>query len=191
MLKDTLLGVVAGAAGTVALNVATYVDMAARGRSSSSAPSKMVEKVADMTGLSLSAQGNGSQSETAQNRESGLGALLGYVNGLGVGIAYGMLRSQLDEIPVPLAGVAVGLLAMAASDVPLVALKVSNPKKWGVSGWAADVIPHLIYGLVTVSTFEALSNASTCEEFFRSPVDNPLRATAFPLTSFHQMFRNW
>ncbi len=163
MLKDTLLGLVAGAAGTVALNVATYVDMAARGRSSSSAPSKMVEIVANKTGLPLSAQGKGSQDQTAQNRESGLGALLGYVNGLGVGVAYGLLRSQLDELPLPLAGIGVGLLAMAASDIPLVALKVSNPKTWGVSGWAADVIPHLIYGLVTVSTFEALSNASKCE----------------------------
>lgn len=163
MLKDTLLGVVAGAAGTVALNVATYVDMAARGRSSSNAPSKLVEIVANKAGLSLSAQGKGSQDETAQNRESGLGALLGYVNGLGMGVAYGLLRSQVDELPLPLAGIGVGLLAMAASDVPLVALKVSNPKTWGVSGWAADVIPHLIYGLVTVSTFEALANASECE----------------------------
>ncbi len=163
MLKDTLLGVVAGAAGTVALNVATYVDMAARGRSSSSAPSKMVEIVANKAGLSLSAQSKGSQDETTQNRESGLGALLGYVNGLGVGVAYGLLRSQLDELPLPLAGIGVGLLAMAASDVPLVALKVSDPKTWGVSGWAADLIPHIIYGLVTVATFEALSNASECE----------------------------
>ncbi len=163
MLKDTLLGVVAGAAGTVVLNVATYVDMAARGRSSSSAPSKMVEIVANKAGLSLSAHGKGSQDETAQNRESGLGALLGYVNGLGVGVVYGLLRSQLDELPLPLAGIGVGLLAMAASDVPLVALKVSDPKTWGVSGWAADLIPHIIYGLVTVATFEALSNASECE----------------------------
>ena len=156
MLKDTLLGVVAGAAGTVALNVATYVDMAARGRSSSSAPSKMVEIVANKAGLPLSAQGKGSQDETAQNRESGLGALLGYVNGLGMGVAYGLLRSQLDELPLPLAGIGVGLLAMAASDVPLVALKVSNPKTWGISGWAADVIPHLIYGLVTVADIRSV-----------------------------------
>ena len=163
MLKDTMPGVVAGAAGTVALNVATYVDMAVRGRSSSSAPSKMVEIIANKAGLPLSAQGKGSQDETAQNRESGLGALLGYVNGLGMGVAYGLLRSKLDELPLPLAGIGVGLLAMAASDVPLVALKVSNPKTWGVSGWAADIIPHLIYGFVTVSTYEALSNASECE----------------------------
>jgi hypothetical protein len=47
---------------------------------------------------------------------------------------------------------------MPASDVPLIALRVSDPKTWGVSGWLADVIPHLIYGLVTVTTYEVLRN---------------------------------
>ncbi len=68
-----------------------------------------------------------------------------------------MLRSQLDEIPIPLAAILVGLTAMAASDVPLVALRVSNPKTWGISGWLADAIPHLVYGIVTVATYEAIS----------------------------------
>ncbi len=47
---------------------------------------------------------------------------------------------------------------MAASDVPLVMLKASDPKTWGVSGWLSDLIPHLIYGFVTVATYETLSN---------------------------------
>jgi hypothetical protein len=63
-----------------------------------------------------------------------MGALLGYVNGLGMGAAYGLLRSQLDDVPIPLASTAVGLAAMAASDIPLAALGVSNPQTWGVSG---------------------------------------------------------
>ncbi len=158
MLRDTLCGLVAGAAGTVALNVATYADMAIRGRASSGAPSKMVSIVADKAGIALSPKGVGVNDETAQNRESGLGALLGYVNGLGTGVMYGLLRSQLDDdtVSTPLASVVVGLAAMAASDVPIVALGVDNPKTWGVSGWASDLIPHLIYGLVTVATYEAL-----------------------------------
>ena len=109
-------------------------------------------------GFSLSSQGGDAQGQTAQNRESGLGALLGYVNGLGTGVAYGLLRSQLDEVPIPLAALGVGLTALAASDVPLIALRVSNPKTWGVSSWIADAIPHLIYGLVTVITYETLRN---------------------------------
>ena len=156
MFREALVGIVAGAVGTAALNVATYADMAIRARPSSSAPSKMVSILADKAGLSLSSQGKGTQDEEAQNRESGLGALLGYVNGLGTGIAYGLVRSQLDDVSIPLASTVVGLTAMAASDTPLVALKVSDPRTWGISGWMADAIPHLIYGLVTVAAYELL-----------------------------------
>ena len=118
----------------------------------------MVSTVANKAGVALSPQGVGVEDETAKNRESGLGALLGYMNGIGVGAVYGLLRSQLDDMSIPLASVGVGLAAMAASDVPLITLKVSNPKSWGVSGWAADAIPDLIYGLVTVAVHEALMN---------------------------------
>jgi len=153
-----LIGAVAGAVGTVALDVTTYADIAIRGRSSSGAPSQMISILAKTVGLPLSSQGVGSEDETAQNRESGLGALLGYMNGLGVGVAYGLLRSGRDDIPIPVAGIGVGLAAMAASDIPLIALRVSNPKTWGFSGWAADAIPHLVYGLVTAIVYEALTN---------------------------------
>lgn len=142
----------------MSLDLATYADMAIRGRSSSNGPSRMVATVARKLHLPLSTQGTGVEDQAAQNRESGLGALLGYVNGLGTGLAYGLLRSQLDDVSLPVAGAVVGLAAMAASDVPLVALKVSNPKTWGFSGWLSDLVPHLIYGLVTVATFEALSD---------------------------------
>ena len=158
MLSGALIGAVAGAVGTVALDVTTYADIAIRGRSSSSAPSQMVSILAKAVGLPLSSQGVGSEDQTAQNRESGLGALLGYVNGLGVGVAYGLLRSRQDDIPIPVAGIGVGMAAMAASDIPLIALRVSNPKTWGFSGWAADAIPHLVYGLVTAIVYEALTN---------------------------------
>ena len=157
MLGATLRGVVAGAVGTVALNLATYADMAIRGRSSSSAPSQMIDKVTKQIHLPLSSQGVGAQDKTAQNRESGLGALLGYVNGLGTGVVYGLVRSQFDEVPALLAAPLVGLTAMAASDVPLVSLRVTNPKTWGLSGWLSDAIPHLIYGIVTVATYEAIA----------------------------------
>ena len=157
MLKSALRGLVAGAAGTVALDIATYLDMAIRGRSSSNAPSRMIDTIAEKIHLPLSSQGAGSQDQGAQNRESGLGALLGYVNGLGTGAIYGLIRSQFDEVPLPLAAAAVGLGAMAASDVPIVALHVSDPKTWGLSGWLSDAIPHLVYGIVTVATYQALS----------------------------------
>lgn len=158
MLRQALKGLLAGAAGTVALDIASYADMALRGRSSSNAPSKMVSTMANKLHLPLSPQGVGVEGQTAQNRESGLGALLGYINGLGTGVVYGLLRPQCKEAPLPLTGTLIGLTAMTASDVPLVMLKASNPKTWGVSGWLSDLIPHLIYGFVTAATYEALSD---------------------------------
>ena len=40
----------------------------------------------------------------------------------------------------------------------LIALRERNPKTTGVSGLAADLIPYLVYGLVTVITYETLRN---------------------------------
>jgi xanthosine utilization system XapX-like protein len=159
MANSIVRGIVAGAAGTVALNIATYVDMALRARPASSTPSQLVAKAAQKANVALSPKGVGADDETAQNRESGLGALLGYVNGLGVGILYALLRDQFDDVPVSLASVGVGAAAMAASDVPLVSFQLTDPRSWGVSGWLSDAIPHLVYGLVTTAVYEALSDA--------------------------------
>ncbi len=158
MFQDALDGIFAGSVGTVALDVTTYADMAIRGRPASSAPSALVGTVAEKIGLPLSYHKNTPQDQTLQNRKSGIGALLGYVNGLGVGVLYGLLRPHLEDMPLPLAGLLVGATAMMASDVPLVALGVSHPKTWGISGWVADIIPHLFYGLATVLSYEAVAN---------------------------------
>ena len=56
MLNATLCGIIAGATGTVALNISTYMDMAIRGRSSSNAPSKMVDAVAKKFTSSLNTE---------------------------------------------------------------------------------------------------------------------------------------
>lgn len=156
MKQDAFSGLLAGAAGTVALNISTYADMALRGRPSSQAPAQLVDTVAKKTGLTQSSHEEHAQNQTIQSRESGLGALLGYVNGLGVGWLYSLLRSRMPGVSIPLASIGVGAAAMIASDVPLIASKVSDPKSWGVSGWLADAVPHLLYGLTTVLTYEAL-----------------------------------
>lgn len=160
MRHTVLKGLLAGAMGTVVLDIAGYADMALRGRSASNTPAKMVSVLTTMIHLPLSSQGDDAQDPTAQNRESGLGALLGYINGLGTGVVYGLLRSLChdDEVSIPFASTLVGLASMAASDIPLVKLKVSDPKTWGISGWLSDFIFHFIYGLATVTTYEALSN---------------------------------
>jgi hypothetical protein len=80
------------------------------------------------------------------------------VNGFGTGVVSSLLWSQRDEGSLALAGTLVDLAAMAESDVPLVLLKASDPKTWGVSGWFSDLLPHLIYGFVMVATYEAVPN---------------------------------
>jgi hypothetical protein len=166
MLSDILFGTLAGTTGTVALNVVTYADMALRGRPASETPAKVAEKVAAGVGVDLAGQDGATQQgqspsvqhrQTAQQRASGLGALLGYATGLGVGTAYGVLRLGLPSVPVPLAGILLGATAMAASDVPK--LDVTDPAEWGTSGWLADIIPHLAYGLVTAAVYEGLTSS--------------------------------
>jgi hypothetical protein len=90
-----------------------------------------------------------------------LGALMGFGVGLGLGTAYGAFRLSLPHLPVPLTGILLGAAAMAASDVPSIKLDVTNPAEWGTSGWFADIVPHLAYGLVTASVHESTAAAST------------------------------
>lgn len=153
MQSNLLRGAVAGAVGTVTLNVVTYADMTLRGRASSTTPATLAGKLTDALGISL-AEGSGDEAkETAENRKSGLGALFGYVTGLGVGMIYGVSARGSDR-SLMARGVGVGLAAMAASDIPTIASGTSDPTTWGVSGWLADVIPHIAYGLATVLTLK-------------------------------------
>lgn len=152
LLRSVLVGAVSGAAGTVALDVTTYGDIALRGRPSSSAPADLVKSIAASAGIEALA----ADDEKASNRRSGVGALLGYVNGVGLGTVYGALRPALRGVPPVLAGLALGAAAMAASDVPLTRAGVTDPKTWGAAGWLADIIPHAVYGLTLAYTFEAL-----------------------------------
>ncbi|HET9980775.1 MAG TPA: hypothetical protein VFQ32_10040 [Ktedonobacterales bacterium] len=161
MVRRTLRGIAAGATGTAALNIATYVDVAVRGRPSSQVPAKVAGALTQSVGMPLEAEAHGQENvshderEKAQHRLTGLGALMGYVTGLGIGALYGLARPALRRLPLPLAGLALGAAAMAGSDVPATITKATNPRTWGASGWLSDIIPHAIYGLVTVLTYEA------------------------------------
>ncbi len=158
MASPILTGAAAGAVGTVALNIATYVDMTVRARPASSVPAKLAGVIAEKAGVDLATGEGDAAKEQEQNRQSGLGALLGYVSGLGVASLYGALRPHLRRIPVPIAGVILGLAAMAVSDVPIGVSGVSDPSTWATEDWAADLIPHLIYGLVTAIAYDAFAD---------------------------------
>lgn len=146
-----LRGAAAGAAGTTALNVATYLDMALRGRGSSSTPEKTVEALADRAHLQIPGEG-----ETRENRTAGLGALTGLIAGIGVGKLLGLGRAAGFR-PGPTAGVLVATAgALLAGNGPMTALGVTDPRTWSATDWTADIVPHLAYGLVAHATLSAL-----------------------------------
>lgn len=147
MANRIVAGFAAGAAGTLALNVAGYMDMLVRGRPASKLPARVAGRMAEEIGLPLDGE---------ENRHEALGALLGYANGLGIGVAYGILRLVLPRPPAWLAGAALGGLAMAASDYPAARLGLTDPQQWSGADWMADVVPHMAYGVVTALTFEAV-----------------------------------
>lgn len=148
-LRRMLTGATAGAAGTTALNSVTYLDMALRGRGGSSAPQDLVERLSERAGVPVPGDG-----ETRENRATAVGALLGLATGVAVGSLYGLSRTAFRRPPLPLGAVANGVAAMACSDVPLAALRVSDPRGWTRTDWLADIVPHLAYGLATAAVYE-------------------------------------
>ena len=144
-LADGILnGALAGAAGTTGLNVATYLGMAARGRSSSSGPEDTVEKLAKKASVRIP----GDQ-ESHRNRVSGLGSLSGIASGIVVGTALGALRSAGWRPGVLGTGLIATLGAMALTDGLMSVLGVTDPRSWSTTDWASDVVPHLAYGFGT------------------------------------------
>jgi hypothetical protein len=141
-----LAGAAAGAAGTTALNAATYADMAVRARPSSDTPQQTVASLAEKADLKV----------TDDNRLTGLGSLSGIVTGVGVGAAFGLLRRLGVRLPLPVGALVTGLAAMAATDGSMAALKVTDPRTWSGTDWISDLVPHLIYGTVTYATLQAL-----------------------------------
>ena len=144
-------GVAAGAAGTTALNTASGLDSLLRGRPSSDAPRQLVSTVADQAGVTIPGDRG-----TRENRLTAAGPLAGTVTGLAVGAAAGVLRAAGLRLPTVLGGPLLGAAAMLASDGPLALAGVSDPREWSGADWAADVVPHLAYGITAHRTLVAL-----------------------------------
>jgi hypothetical protein len=143
-------GLVAGAAGTTALNAVTYLDMAVRGRPASGTPERSVQRLAEAGGIGL-----GGDPDKAENRKAGLGPLLGYGTGLGTAVVYGLMARD-RRVPRPAAGLAMTGLAMLGANVPLTVLGLTDPRQWSLQDWASDILPHLAYGVVAAGVYEAL-----------------------------------
>jgi hypothetical protein len=147
-----LHGALAGAAGTTALDAATYLDMVVRGRSASTTPEQTVERGAQLLNLPLPGD-----DDARQALESGLGSLLGALAGVATGAALGAVRGLTDapHSYVGTAGAAFAL-AMVAGNGPMTVLKVTDPRSWSAADWFADLAPHLAYALVTAATLNGL-----------------------------------
>ena len=147
-----LRGAAAGAAGTTALNAVTYLDMAVRGRGSSSTPEQTVETLAEKAHVPIPGEG-----ETRENRLQGLGPLTGLVAGVGVGVLAGLARAAGFRPP-PLVGAAVTTLGvLVAANGPMTVLGITDPRTWSATDWASDVVPHVAYAVVVERTMDALA----------------------------------
>ena len=145
-----LRGAAAGAAGTTALNVVAYGDMAVRGRPASTTPEQSVEKLAGRAHVPVPGDPT-----RRQNRVEGLGGLTGLAAGVGIGALVGLVRA-LGYRSQPLVGT--GLITagvLVATNGPMTVLGVTDPRTWSRVDWVSDVVPHLAYGAVVKTTMDA------------------------------------
>ena len=147
-MNDTVKALVAGAAGATALNAVTYLDMAVRARPASTAGEDSVSKIADLAHLPLG------KDESADNRKAGLGPLLGFATSAATAVTYVALGGR--RLPIASSTVALTALAMVASNAPMTALHITDPRSWKAADWVSDLVPHLAYGWVTALTLRAL-----------------------------------
>jgi len=150
-LRSVLGGAAAGAAGTTALNAVTYLDMTVRARPSSSTPQDTVDMLADKAGLTI--PGN---EEDRENRLQGLGPLSGIVTGVGVGAVLGIARGLGWRPPVAVSTLVATAVVLIGANGPMAALGITDPRKWDLNAWVSDVVPHVVYGVVTAATLETM-----------------------------------
>ncbi|MCH1867195.1 hypothetical protein [Nocardioides sp. CFH 31398] len=143
-------GLLAGAAGTTALNAVTYLDMALRGRPGSDLPDQTVEGLIEAAGGSISGSGS-----TYEARRTAWGAVGGIGAGLATGVVASVARGAGVRLPFLAAAAGTGAVAMAASDVPAALVGATDPRQWEVADWVADAVPHLVMGAVTVAAVRA------------------------------------
>nr|WP_230416400.1 hypothetical protein [Micromonospora tarapacensis] len=142
-------GLIAGAVGTTALNIVTYLDMTARARPASQTPEESVGKLAGAAHVDLGSE------EQATNRRSGLGALMGYGLGMAAAVGFAMVARGRRQ-PVLRATALLGGGVMTLTDGSLTLLGVTDPRTWRRVDWISDLVPHLAYGLTAAATWNRL-----------------------------------
>ena len=145
-----LRGAAAGAAGTTTLNAVTYLDMAVRGRGTSSTPEDTVENLAEKVHVRIPGR-----DETRANRLQGLGSLTGIAAGTGVGALAGLARASGVRLR-PVVGTALTTVGvLIAANGPMTVLGITDPRTWSAADWLSDLVPHVAYSAVVTATLDA------------------------------------
>lgn len=149
--RSVLAGAAAGSAGTTALNLTTYLDMALRGRPTSRTPKETIEKLSAKAHVTIPGD-----DDIRQNRIEGLAPLAGLAAGIAMGSALGISRALgwRPSLPASLAAATVG--ALLGANGPMTALGITDPRTWAATDWIADLVPHLAYGVVTAWVLQAI-----------------------------------
>lgn len=176
LLTGLLRGTAAGAAGTTALNITTQADMALRARPASGMPTEAVSALAERADVAIP----GGRRARGRRLE-GLGGLAGTATGVAVGGLAGALRSAGVRLPAVVGAPLLGVAAMVAADLPLARLRLTDPRRWGTADWAADAVPHLVYGVTTHATLTSTFRADERERA-EHPQDAPKPATTGTVT---------
>ncbi|MEV6181078.1 hypothetical protein [Streptomyces sp. NPDC052015] len=151
VMRPLLHGAVAGLAGTTALNIAGYADIACRGRPVSDTPEITVRRLAAKLRIRIPGD-----EKVLENRIVGLGALTGYTVGLGMGAALSCAQAAGWRPTKAPRYVLASLFALTATNAPIVLLGISDPRTWTTSDWVSDIIPHVLYAVVTIRVLDRL-----------------------------------
>ena len=144
--RGSLAGILAGAAGTTALNAVSYVDMVMSARPASNTPEETIKKLE--VAVNFTVPGDDEQRE---NRITALGPITGILVGVTVGAFLGIARS-LGWRPstIVLAIVGAGSV-LIGSNGPMTILGVTDPRTWTAKAWVSDIVPHLAFGAATAA----------------------------------------
>jgi hypothetical protein len=135
-------GIAAGCAGIVALEVASYADQYLKGRAASKTPTRLGEGIADRAGIELG------EGRARTNRASALGPIAGYADGVLLGIAWAVISAHPVK-SLPKGALLLTAGAWAGSNVPLMSLGITDPRRWTPQDWQSDLVPHAAYGATT------------------------------------------
>ncbi|MFD9003283.1 hypothetical protein ACFV0T_20290 [Streptomyces sp. NPDC059582] len=151
LTRPLLYGVAAGAAGSTALDIVSYTDMAMRARPASSTPEATLRKLAAKLHVRIPGEG-----EALTNRIAGLAPLTGFAAGLGMGGVLGVARAAGWNPPLPCQYVVAAVGALIGTNGPMTVLGVTDARTWGLSGWVSDIVPHVAYAVVTVGVLDRM-----------------------------------